>query len=88
MQTFKRKLRTLHKLLNKLVKYSKACNKVKCYVIQKNIIIEQQIIGRDFDNHKTKVPTKDIDSYIKGERARLFNYNNYEPKGINEQSEI
>lgn len=84
MHTFKQKIKTLQKILNKLIKQSKHFNKVWVYVKFGNIIIEQELKKPIMPNHITKIPTKDIDSYIKNERSRLFVYNNYEPKGISE----
>jgi hypothetical protein len=83
MNTFKQKIKILQKLLNKTVKYSKNFNKSTCYVVGKNIIIEQELKKPVMPNHKTYIPVSDIDKCIKNERSKLFNYQNYEPKDLN-----
>jgi hypothetical protein len=85
--TFNQKVKILEKLLNKLVKYSISFNKVECKIKGKSIIIEQELKNKEFDVVKIKVPVTDMDSYIKKERARLHNYKNYEPKGLNQAIE-
>jgi hypothetical protein len=72
--TFKKKLKTLQKILNQSAKYSKVFKKMTCRIDGKNIIIEKELRSEVYDYPNTqKIPAKDIDKNIILERSKLHN---------------
>jgi hypothetical protein len=75
MILFKRKLRTLQRIMNSQCKHFKRCKQISCLISGDYIIIKKHSIHGENHDIEIKIPKTDISKVIIRERAKLYIYN-------------